>query len=249
MGGFASMAQNDYGMKILGLVALAFGVLFGVQLISFFRNKENENLSEVLELVCLIVLAAILAMRVYYLHFPLVEVVFVIAGFFMVLIYARKLVRTYQENQTKSKLMAWFIVLFHASIILYVVSMTAVAFVPSLSEPAGGVAFALILILTAANLVKRDTIIEGEKISILQLILRFKDRSVILMALFILFTAYLGLTKVDVLPKMYSDEYPQLYFEMVNGAEKGNEELASGKYKHEEFKAKYDQFIERHAPR
>jgi uncharacterized membrane protein len=123
MGGFASMAQNDYGMKILGLVALAFSILFGVQLISLFMKKESRDNSDAVELVCLMVLSAILAMRVFYLRFPLVEIVFGVAGLLMVLLYARKLFRTYRENQPKNKLMAWLIVLFHASIILYVVSM------------------------------------------------------------------------------------------------------------------------------
>jgi hypothetical protein len=63
------------------------------------------------------------------------------------------------------------------------------------------------------------------------------------MTLFVLFTAYMGLTKFDILPKMYSDEYPQAYLDLVKQAEAGGEKPVNGKYKHEEFKELYDQFV------
>ena len=74
---------------------------------------------------------------------------------------------------------------------------------------------------------------------------RFKDRSVVLLALFLLFTAYMGLTKIGAIPKMYSDEFPQAYFELVNKAESGQEKAVEGKYRHEAFKEMYDRFIGR----
>jgi hypothetical protein len=46
---------------------------------------------------------------------------------------------------------------------------------------------------------------------------------------------------------MYSDEFPQAYFNLVNQAETGNEKSVNGKFKHDEFKAKYDRFVERNA--
>jgi hypothetical protein len=47
------------------------------------------------------------------------------------------------------------------------------------------------------------------------------------------------------LPKLYSDQFPQAYFKLVNNAETGKEKPVNGKYRHEEFKAMYDQFVER----
>ncbi len=67
------------------------------------------------------------------------------------------------------------------------------------------------------------------------------------MTLFVLFTAYMGLTKINILPKMYSDEYPQAYFELVKQAEAGEEKLVNGEYKHEEFKEMYDGFVSRNS--
>jgi hypothetical protein len=55
----------------------------------------------------------------------------------------------------------------------------------------------------------------------------------------------MGLTRIGVLPSMYSDEYPQAYFKLVNKAETGKEKPVNGKYRHQEFKEKYDDFLER----
>lgn len=247
MGAFASMAQNDYGQKILGVVAIAFSVLFLIQFASFLLQKEKGDVGDGLEVFCLVVLSAILAMRIFYIRFPYVELVFGGAGLLLVLVYGWKLIRSYRENQPKSKLMALLVLLFHASIIFYIVSMITAAFVPSLSEPAGGAGFGLVIIFIFIGLVRKEIMIEGEKISVFKYVTRFSDRSVVLLALFLIFTAYMGLTKIEVIPKMYSNEFPQVYFKMVNAAETGKEEPMNGKYKHEEFKEKYDGFVNRHS--
>ena len=246
MGAFASMAQNDYGIKVLGLVAVAFSVMFLIQLISFFSKKnENKDKSDAVELFSLILLSGILALRVFYIRFPFVELFFGGAGLLLVIVYVRKLVNSYKLNQAKSKSMAWLVLLFHASIIFYIVSMITVAFIPSLSEPAGGAAFALILAFIITSLIKKEIMVGNEKVSTFSFVARFKDSSVVLITLFLLFTAYMGFTKIGVLPKMYSDEFPQAYFNLVNQAEAGKENPVNGKFKHEEFKEKYDRFVER----
>ncbi len=247
-GAFASMAQNDYGVKVLGLVAVAFSLLFLIQLVSSFTKKdESKDMSGVIELFSLFLLSAILALRVFYIRFPFVEFFFGGAGLLLVLIYVRKLMRTYRLDRHTSKMMAWLVLLFQASIILYIVSMITVAFIPSLSEPAGGAAFALILAFILMSLIKKEIMVGNEKVSAFSFVARFKDCSVLLIILFLLFTAYMGFTKIGVLPKMYSDEFPQAYFELVNQAETGTEKPVNGKFKHEEFKESYDRFIERNS--
>jgi hypothetical protein len=137
------------------------------------------------------------------------------------------------------------ILLFYASIIFYTLSMVTVPFIPLLTEPLGGLAFFLVIVFAVLSFVKKKLMVEGEMVTGLNYIARFKDKAVLLMALFILFTSYMVLTKIGAIPKMYSDEYPQAYFELVNQAEMGKEKPVEGKYRHEEFKRKYDQFVER----
>ncbi|HSF44363.1 MAG TPA: hypothetical protein VLA58_00080, partial [Chitinophagaceae bacterium] len=47
MGAFASMAQNSYGLKLLGVVGMLFGLLFLYQLIRFLmRPGKTDRLSQ-----------------------------------------------------------------------------------------------------------------------------------------------------------------------------------------------------------
>jgi hypothetical protein len=73
----------------------------------------------------------------------------------------------------------------------------------------------------------------------------FRDRFYLLLTLFILFTLYVGLTGAGVLPRLYSDNYPQAYYKLVNEAETGKEKPTDGRYRYENFKTAYDQFVEK----
>jgi len=247
MGAFASMAQNDYGLKLVGVVAALFGLLFIIQLFFHLWKKSNKGIIDSLELVSLAALAVILAMRVFYLRFQFVEIVFGLAGLILIALYIQKLIQSWYGLKDKSRILAILILLFHTSIVLYVTSMVTVPFLPGMAEPSGGLAFALLICFIVIGVVKKDIMVAGEKVSGLKYVTTFKDRSLVLMALFVLFTAYMGLTTVGVLPKMYSDEFPQAYFKLVDEAEKGNEKPLNGKFSHEAFKEKYDVFVERHA--
>jgi len=190
-------------------------------------------------------MATVLALRAYYIRFPFVEVIFGAAGLTLIIIYISKLLRSWNELNKRNKVLAVLVSLFYGSIIFYVVSMVAVPFALGIAESTGGVAFGLIILFCILSFIRKKLLVDGEDVFAFKYVLKFKDRSVVLLTLFVLFTAYMGLTKVGILPKMYSDEYPQAYFELVKQAETGSEEPVNGKYKHEEFKEMYDQFVSR----
>ncbi len=102
------------------------------------------------------------------------------------------------------------------------------------------------LFSSSPALFKRHFILEGENKSAFSIIAGFKDRLYLLLSLFIIFSLYFGLSGANILPKLYSDKFPQAYFEMVNNAETGKEKPAKGgEFKYQEFKKNYDQFVER----
>ena len=121
-GAFASMAQNDYGIKILGGAAFVFGLLFLLQLLGELRSKHKTDVVAVAELFGLTVIAIILSMRVFYIRFPFVEIVFGFAGLVLLAAYSLRLFRTWRNLQTKSRAMAILLVMFHGSILCYVAS-------------------------------------------------------------------------------------------------------------------------------
>lgn len=246
-GAFAAMAQNAYGLTLLGVVAGSFAIVFLVQLVSYLTKKqEHRDYLYILEGLSLILVCAILSLRVFYVRFLFVEEIFILSGLVLAMVFALRLAKTFNTLLTQSKIIAWTVVLFHASIIFYVLSMVMAPLYPGYAEPLGIMAFVLLIGFGLSALINRGVLVDGEKQSIFSYVLKFRDRSVVLMAIFLIFTGYMGLTKIGAVPKMYSDEYPQAYFELVNQSEQGVESPVNGKYKHEEFKQQYDRFVTRH---
>jgi hypothetical protein len=95
MGTFASMAQNSYGMKIIGGVAFAFALIFIVEFISVMRKNDKIDVYTLIEPVCLFLLAFIFGLRVFYIRFPYVELLFGAASHLLMLVYLRKTILRY----------------------------------------------------------------------------------------------------------------------------------------------------------
>lgn len=245
MGSFASMALNSYGLKIVAGVCVAFAVIFLTQLIYQIRHKGFKDRLGITELISLATLATIFCLRVMYIHFSLVELIFGIAGILLAVVYSIRLVRNFNRTIRKNKRLAYLILFFNSSLVFYILSMTVLPFAPSMSEPAGILGFTLVIAFVVLSYLNKGFIFEGNKITSFQLILQRKDRSILLMSMFILFSFYAGLTRINFLPGMYSDEFPQAYFHLVNQAERGEEKSIDGVYSHQEFKAMYDSFVER----
>jgi hypothetical protein len=244
MGAFASMAQNSYGFKIMGMVAFVFGLLFLTQLVYLLKNKSKVDYLIISELIGLFTISIILGLRVFYIHFELIELLFGLAGGLLLAVYSIKVFKLFKEIIQKNKVLAWLIFCFYAALILYVLSMTVTPFLPVFSEVFGIIAFALLVIFVVISYNKKELYYGAEKGTSISFIAKSKDRSIVLMSLFLLFTVYMGLSKLEVLPKMYSDEFPQAYFELVNKAEVGKDGIDDGKYKHEEFKEQFEKFLE-----
>jgi hypothetical protein len=244
-GAFASMAQNDYGIKILGGAAFAFAIIFMFQLAYEWRKKKTKDWVMVSELTGVVLISMILGMRVFYLRFPFVEVLFGAAGLMVIASYAIRIKRSWTSLHTKNNTMAVLVVLFLCSITCYFASMTLVAFIPGVAEPLGTIGFILLILFVVGGLWKNQLLVQDERLTAFAYVSKVRDRSIVLAALFVLFTAYIGLTNIGFIPKMYSNEFPQRYFELVQQAETGKEKPIDGRYRHEIFKEKFDQFVKR----
>jgi len=247
LGAFAAMAQNGYGLVLLGIVAGAFAIVFLIQLVTYLdKIRDNRDYLIILEHVSLILISAILSLRIFYIRFMFVEEIFIISGLLLAFVFSVRLVRNYNSLVLKSKIMAWSVLSFHASIILYAVSMALAPLYPPLSEPAGILAFLSLIGFTISSIINKNILVDGENQTVFTFVNRFRDHSIVLIAIFLIFTGYMGLTKFGAVPRMYTDEYPQAYFQLVNKADEGLEDMQNGKYKHEEFKEMYDRFVDRH---
>lgn len=243
MGAFASMAQNSYGLKIMGGVAFVFGLLFFIEFISVLTEKGKKDIYILIEPACLLTLSVIFSLRVFYIHFPFVEWLFAAAGVVLVLIYIGKMIICFRNMKPKNSKLALLILVFHFSIILFLVSLVIVPFAKKFSEITGTIAFILILIFIIIGLFKKDWLVTGEMVSPFKMVTHFQDHSIIIVSLMLLFSLYIGFNQVGLIPGIYSDEFPQAYYKMVEDAASKKEEPIEGKYKYEAFKEKYDAFL------
>lgn len=243
MGAFASMAQNSYGLKIMGGVAFIFGIVFIVELITVLLKKDKKDVYVLLELTGLSLLSIIFGLRVFYIRFPYIEFLFAAAGVLLVLVYLRKMILRFRHFQPRNIFLARLVLVFHLSIILFLISLAMVPFAPGITEIAGAGAFVLLLGFIVAGFFKGDLLADGENISAFNMVRHFKDHSIVIGTLILLFSLYIGFNRIGVLPGIYSDEFPRAYFELVNKATSKKEKPVDGKYKYEEFMKKYEQFL------
>jgi len=245
MGAFASMAQNSYGIQILSGVCIAFGLIFLFQLIKQLQNKNHKDISLLIEFSALILLSFIFAFRIFFIHPPFIEWIFGLTGVALALVYLKKMISSFRLYKPKNNLLAILVFVFYFSILLFITSLVTVPFAARFAQFAGVAAVILIVGFLIASLLRRKFSVDGGNVSAFAVIAGFKDRSVLLLSLFIIFSLYLGFTSTGILPKLYSDEYPQAYFELVNKSETGKEKEVNGKYKYEDFKKRYDEFVAR----
>jgi cytochrome b subunit of formate dehydrogenase len=245
MGAFASMAQNNYGLTLLGTVALSFGLLFLYQFFQTFKDDERKDYLLQAELISLFVISILFALRMFHVYVPFSEFLFSIAGLVLIFVYVKKMLQRYGILGSKNMNAARLSLVYHLSLILFIISLIAAPILPQLYAYLGIAAFILLVGFLITGLLVPKYLLDGSEFSVFKLVAGLKDRSMILLSLFFIISLYTGLTRIGVLPSMYSDEYPQAYFKLVNNAETGKEKPVNGKYKHQEFKVRYDGFLER----
>ncbi len=243
MGAFASMAQNNYGLKLIGGVAFVFALVFIVEFISMVRTKYKKDIFTLAEPVCLFILSFIFGLRVFYIQFSYIEWLFAAAAILLVLIYGQKMILRYRQLQYNNNLLGKLILVFHLCLILFLISLVMVPFAPNIAAVAGLAAFVLLFIFIAARFFKQHFLVDGENISSFSMVKSFKDHSIVIVSLFLLFSLYFGLNGMGILPGIYSDEFPGVYNELVNKASLMKEKPVNGKYKYEEFMEQYLQFL------
>ena len=245
MGGFASMAQNSYGLPIISAVCMTFGLMFFIQFIQALRAKEPNRTEQAIEFFVLFILALIFTMRTLQIYFPFVEWLFIAAAMVLALNYLTRLRHWFRLINPKNKTLATLILIAYLSIALFCIAMVEISFKPHIARWTGGLALILVFVFLLTGLFRRHFLIDGEDRSAFSIIAGFKDRLYLLLSLFIIFSLYFGLSGMGILPKLYSNKFPQAYFELVNNAETGKEKpVSNGEFKYQEFKKRYDQFVE-----
>jgi hypothetical protein len=117
--------------------------------------------------------------------------------------------------------------------------MILAPFSMEIAQWVGLAGFVSLLLFITGSLVKRKYLVDGNKVTALQMITGYRDHSIVLAMLFLLFSLFTVLNKAGLLPGIYSDEYPRAYYELVNKAASGKEKPVNGKHQHELFMEQY----------
>jgi hypothetical protein len=241
-GAFASMAQNEYGMTILSGVSIAFALLFLIQLIGHIRSPVQTNRSDQFEFLILFLLASIFFFRTLQIFVPFIEGIFGAAGIFLALIYLIKTIQNFDRLRSNSTL-SILVLISYLSIVLFCIAMVMIKPAPQLARWIGGAAILCTVIFLVAAFFRTSFVVAGEKTNIISAIGFNRDRFYLLLSLLIIFCLYIGLTGDGILPGLYSDNYPQSYYRLINQAESGKEKPVNGQYKYQAFKKMYDDYV------
>jgi hypothetical protein len=245
MGAFASMAQNSYGMQIISMVTIAFGLIFLIRFVGQLNDGGGSDKLAPTEYLSLFLLALIFTFRSFQVYFPYIEWLFGISGIVIAGIYTVKAIRHFRYYKQKNITVAFLLMIAYFSISFFSLAMVLFAFNPLLARYLGIFSLVLIAGFLFGGIFYGRFLVGLEKTSVFKVIAGFRDRFYLLLTLFVLFTLYVGLTGAGVLPRLYSDNYPQAYYKLVNEAETGKERPVEGKYQYERFKTAYDQFVEK----
>ncbi len=247
LGAFASMAQNSYGMVLLGSVAGLFSILFFYQLFESLNIKGKKNILIVAEFLCLGIMALLITLRIFNIYLPPAEILFTLAGLALAIIYMSKIFSTQRALKNKGISMTLPVMAYYASLGFFFLSLIAFTMLPLPSFIMGVTAFMLLVLFLIITVVKKETIIEGESFSLVKVIKGMKDQSIILLSLFFIFTLYIGLSNASILPKLYTDQFPQAYYGLLRDADTRKELPVNGMYRHDAFKKNYVAFVNKHA--
>jgi len=245
LGAFASMAQNNYGVKLLGVVATAFAVLFALEFIDEAGKGEQRDPFAVAELGCLVILAGIFASGIFFVRFPYMDLLFILSLSILFLLYLRKAVRAYTQFYNRSRQLSIGLMLFYGSICIFLLAYGLRSYFGKVSTGLGIAGLWMVLLLALIGFFTRKRIVDGQNMTGLSYTFRARENAILLISILSLFTLYSTLTQTGALPGMYSDEYPQAYYKLVNEANTGKDKPVNDKFRYIEFREGYLKFVQK----
>lgn len=242
MGAFAAMAQNNYGLTLLGSVALVFALVFFVQWINCLRTPGNYRAYRMVEYAALTGLSVLFGLKIFQVYLPHVEWLPLICGGLLGFVYTKQALHEYRDYAGTNAALSRWILVYYSSLLLFILSLVIFTFKENIAGITGLTALLFLIIFVIAGFTKTKYVASGNAYTLFSLVFRFPNHSVLLLAIFALISVYLGLTGAGILPKIYSDEYPQAYYKLLNDAGAGSKQAGS-QDKYEQFKSAYAKYL------
>ena len=204
-GGFASMAQNNYGLTLISGACIFFAVSMLIELV---QKIKLFRLSKIVELVGLIILFILFGLRAAYIHFLHVEWLLVIASVMLIIIYVIYGLNKIKQLGSDNNRIRNLILSYYSSLILFTMSIIVSMIIPSFAEPLGALATGFLGLFILGLYLSKTQIINGVEVKTTDYLRKQASHSILLMTGYLLISLYSGLHMVGILPSLYTNTLP-----------------------------------------
>lgn len=248
MGAFASMAQNSYGMKLMGGACLGFFLTFLHELVFALRTYEMDRRSRIwfaTELTGLSIISLLFFFRSFLIEISIGKEAVLLSLAILLIVCVYYALASMKPRGKDAALLTYGVLFYYGSLAMFIVTFFAGVLNPEVAQKLGPAGFVLLAVSFLCGIGFGKRVVLGEETTLHGFIGRLRNKSGILMIGFLLMFIYLGMNQTNVLPPLYSGEMPPGYLELIRHSESGMENT-DGKKKYEQFAAAYSRFVKRH---
>lgn len=249
IGLFAAMARNTYGFTFIGVACFGLAFLYLSQLswklIGDHFTIEKKDFLFFPELLLLALLLMLFGFRAFYIYLPGGAFIFIGVVCLLLIVYLTIGYGVFAETKKESLAMAWNMVSFFSSILLFLISMLTVA-VAYWSQIFGAMAILVSIpfLYSVVRQVKYEC--QYKIISLFQFVADSKNKAGLIFIFFASSAIYTGLASSNIIPAIENASKPNTYIELINNAESGKEKPIDGQYQHEAYRQAMEKFLEHH---
>ena len=246
IGVFASVAQNDYGMQIIGYACFGFALLCFYQAIYITGIPASQHSLSVrrVENATLGLIFLLFGFRAFFIWLPQGETIFLLATAVLTICYIYYLSvlwKMYKESRS----LKLGVTSLYLAICLFLASLTIAQHSTSISFVFGVSAFVIALgFFTYFGIFRPQTIFNLETVKVIPELFSFKTNARLLVIMLLGISIFMGLNQAKLIPSLYAGNQPSKYLELITLAESGVDQRVDGKYQHERYIDAYNHFIQ-----
>jgi hypothetical protein len=249
-GAFASMAQNNYGLKLIGFSCVGFAFLFFFEALFDWKKKvELSTLARTLNFIELIVLgglATLLFLRSLFIDFNGASTMFTVLLIVLTSLYLSYLLRLVGRWWSKSKSLSTGLILYFLVLIFFLSSSILAIGQHNLSYLTGATGLACLLAFIVWVVLSRRILVDGESTSIVAHIWKMRNKSIFVLVASLVVGLYFVLNRSNIIPPLYTSEKPAGYLELVKQSEEGKENSEEDRNLYKLFDDRYQSFIQKY---
>jgi hypothetical protein len=249
-GAFASMAQNNYGLKLIGFACAGFAFLFFFE--ALFDWKKKSELSTVartlnfIELIVLGGLATLLSFRSFFVDFNGASTLFTVLLIILTSLYVSYLLQSIGRWWAKSKSLSTGLILYFLVLVFFLISSILAIGLHYMSYLVGVAGMACLLAFVVWAILSKRILVEGESTFIVAHIWKMRNKSIVVRVASLAVGLYFALNRSNFIPPLYTSEKPAGYLELVKQSEEGEEKTEEDGKLYKLFDDRYQSFIRKY---